>query len=270
MAYTVPSRAIWAASTATDPLPAPMSHTTLAGPMSISARAMARISAGVSRPRLGFDCRNVSSGLPNRRRPIVSAGRSGTCGLRTRIMTLSGANSWAAISSSSPLRHAARLGDLQVLAHIHGEVIDLVIQEHARDSLRRNVFLVNKPTFSALRTFSKMLSRLREARFVEHRVFPTFHDAGKSRLHRAHVGKDLEAFLSQAVEQVVRHAVEQGIPHGEQHCAFAARGFDGMHGLLQRDSQDHAVGAAGGYAGQQVFLAEEPLRLLQGLPRTER
>ena len=89
---------------ATEPLPAPMSQTTLAGPRSISARAIARISAGVSSPRLGFDCRNASSGLPNSRRPIASLGRSGTFGLRTRIITFSGANS--CVGDLAPARPA--------------------------------------------------------------------------------------------------------------------------------------------------------------------
>ena len=74
----------------TEPLPAPMSQTMLAGAMSIWASAIARTSAGVSRPCLGFDWRNASSGLPNRRRPTASRGRSGASGSRTRIITLSG------------------------------------------------------------------------------------------------------------------------------------------------------------------------------------
>ena len=94
MAYTVPPAAICAASMATEPLPAPTSHTMLVGPRSISASAIDRTSAGVSRPCLGFDCRNTSSGLPNSRRPIASLGRSGTFGLRTRIITFSGSGSW--------------------------------------------------------------------------------------------------------------------------------------------------------------------------------
>ena len=98
----MPAAAICAASIETEPLPAPISQTVLAGPRSICASAMARNSAGVSKPCLGLDCKNTSSGLPNSRRPIDSLGRSGTFGLRTRIMTLSGENWSAAMSASSP------------------------------------------------------------------------------------------------------------------------------------------------------------------------
>ena len=77
-------------------------ETVLVGPMSSMANAMARTSAGVSTPRLGCDCKNSSSGLPNSRRPTASRGRSGAFGSRTKIITLSGANDFLAMSASAP------------------------------------------------------------------------------------------------------------------------------------------------------------------------
>ena len=136
MAYTVPPAAICAASMATEPLPAPISHTMLVGPRSISASAIERTSAGVSRPCLGFDCKNASSGLPNSRRPIASLGRSGTFGRRTRIITLSGEKSCVGDFRQFALRHAL-VGRAEVLADVGREIIDPPIQQRLGHGLRR-------------------------------------------------------------------------------------------------------------------------------------
>src|SRR5258708_1146166 len=68
MANTMPGSLSRAASTATEPEPAPTSQTTQPASMASCARAMARTSACVIRPLLGRLWAKTSSGLPKRRR----------------------------------------------------------------------------------------------------------------------------------------------------------------------------------------------------------
>ena len=116
----------------TEPLPAPMSQTMLEGAMSIWASAIARTSAGVSRPCLGLDCRNASSGLPKRRRPTASRGRSGASGSRMRIITLSESNFCVGDFGERAAGDAFVAG-AEVFADVGGEVVDAAIEQGLGD-----------------------------------------------------------------------------------------------------------------------------------------
>ncbi len=73
------------------------------GPKSISASTMARISAGVSKPRsLGLDCRKASSGLPKELAAcLLCRSIRGLGFFRTQDQNIQGENCWPTSSASS-------------------------------------------------------------------------------------------------------------------------------------------------------------------------
>src|SRR5262249_53759096 len=77
IAYTIPGSLRRAASMATEPDPAPISHTILAGKMDSRASARARTSAWVMRPLLGRLWAKASSGFP---KAPEAGGRAGGAG----------------------------------------------------------------------------------------------------------------------------------------------------------------------------------------------
>ena len=71
-AYTIPSDAMSAASSPTEPLPAPTSHTMLLRRSPSLYRLTARTSALVISPRCGRFCANASSGKPSGRSTLLA------------------------------------------------------------------------------------------------------------------------------------------------------------------------------------------------------
>ena len=190
--------------------------------MSISDSAIARTSAGVSSPRLGLDCKNASSGLPNRRRPIMRGGRSGTFGLRTRISTLSGENSCLRDLGQLAVRHPL-VGRAQILADIGGEVVDLAIEQRLGHRIGRRGFGRKHAHFCRRAgLLDHQLQRLRrQVRQIG--VVPAFLHAGEGELHAADVRRDLEPLLAQPVAQKAGRAIKQRIAGREHNDPLARR-----------------------------------------------
>ena len=133
--YTIPSLASCAASTLTDPLPAPTSHTTLAGAMSSCASASERTSAGVSSPCLGVDCKKrfvriAKHTLTNRRAwPVGCVGVTDQDHHVERLEFLR----CNLFQRSACYRFVA---GAKVFANVGREVVDLPIQQRLGDIRR--------------------------------------------------------------------------------------------------------------------------------------
>ena len=189
-----PMYASCAASIATEPDPAPMSQTMLVARMSSWARAMARTSACVIRPRLGWVWAKASSALPKRRYRLARLARSGRFGLRTRISTLRGSNSIAGQVGELGLRDPL-VGRAQVLADVGPEVVDSPIQQLPGQPGRRQLVAGEKADF--LGRPDPIDDRFEgPARQVgQIGVLPAFLHPGEGQLHAADVRQDLEESL---------------------------------------------------------------------------